>query len=348
MAFLSLTQGIINGLAFSQDSMWPHIRLLIDGLNPYEIYLYNPEMFDNLGFSDYFGRGVHYPPSVLYLMSPLAVVSDPTQSKMLLLIVSVLSSIVILVVFKKMYFSKSSSREFVILSLLFFAGLPFRNTLGVGQNGLIALAFLMLALLFIDKKILSGFFLTFALIKYTLTAPFILYFLYKKKYTVVLIAGAVHLVLNLYGAHTLGMNLIDLALLVLETSTSLSDSGYIDLMSINSNLTIRIFLYFLVTLIIGYSIVKDKLSIALISLLSLIIVYHRIYDYFILILLYPILNSKLLKSSYYYILIHFFIIVRIFEWFMVDLKLQQIFGLVPIVIFTILELKSDLIEKIDK
>jgi hypothetical protein len=339
LAIFSLIQGVLNGLQYSQDSMWPHIRLLINGINPYEVYLYNPNFYDNLGFSEFFGRGVHYPPSVLYLMSPLAIVSDPFHSKIILVIVNVLSSILILFVFKKMV-SLISNREFLIIVALFYIGLPFRNTLGVGQNGLIAVAFLMLSLLLSEKKVLSGIFLSLSLIKYTLTAPFVIYFIYKKQYSAVLIAGLIHLILNLYGAHVLGLNLIDLTIMVLNTTSGLENAGFIDIMSLTSNITIRLALYALLTLIIGYSILKGKLSISILSILSLLIVYHRIYDYFVLILLYPMMNFKPLKSAYYYLLIHFFVLVRIFEWIDIGQSTQRLISIIPISLFVMLEVNT--------
>jgi len=340
MAFFSIIQGVLNGLQYSQDSMWPHIRLLLNGINPYEVYLYNPNYFDALGFSEFFGRGVHYPPSVLYLMSPLAIVSDPFQSKILLVILNLLSSILILLLFKKIYSRIISNREFLIIVALFYIGLPFRNTIGNGQNGLIAVAFLMLSFFYMEKKVLSGTFLALSLIKYTLTAPFVIYFLYKKKYITLLIAGLIHLILNLYGARVLGMNLIELALMVLETSSGLANAGFIDILSLTSNVTLRIMMYSFLSLIMGFLILKGKLSVSFLSILSLLIVYHRTYDYFILILLYPISNLMSLKSTYYYLLIHFFILVRIFVWINLGISTQRLLSVIPIAVFVILEILS--------
>lgn len=336
LAFISLIQGSINAITYSQDSMWPHINLLLNGLNPYEIFLNKPDLYDSFGYSIFFGRGVHYPPSVLYLMSPLTLVSDPVNSKILLLIINLIASVIILIVFGKLFFKDNSKYELLVISALFIMGLPFRNSIGVGQNGLIAVAFLMLSILFLDKKFLSIIFFSFSLIKYTLTGPFILYLLFKRKFSTIFWVGFIHIIFNIIGSIILKVNFFDLMYLILETSNGLVRSGFIDILSISSNSIIRILLYSIVSGFLIYQLLSNRTNsiIGIIMLFSLLVVYHRTYDYFVVIFLYPIdSNKKILKVTFYLLLLNFFIFVRVYEWIGLELSIQRLISFLFLILY---------------
>lgn len=115
----SITQGSLNAITYSQDSMWPRVKAILSGINPYNRNLMI-EFYEIYGYENHFGIGVHYFPSVLYVMSPLALINDILLSKWILLILNLISSVIILVIFNEILRFKEIDFELVILILVFF------------------------------------------------------------------------------------------------------------------------------------------------------------------------------------------------------------------------------------
>lgn len=318
LAIISIMQGSINAINFSQDSMWPRIKALLYGVNPYNqnaIKLF----YQQFGYDNFFGASVHYFPSALYVMAPLALINNILISKWALLIFSLMSTFGLLYYFYKLYNFKKINIEFLFIVLLFLSGVPFRNSLGVGQNGLIAVFFLMVSLKYRDNQLLSGFMFSFSLMKYTLTGLFIFYFLKTKKYLSLFVAGFIHLTLHFLAMNNLNLTFFELILQPLQSSGGLVSAGFADYLS-NIDNQIIAFLLSVTTLLITLTIIfSKKLStqelISLLTITTLMIVYHRLYDYFILILMFPVINNltrinKFYKISFHILLVYFFIFVR--------------------------------------
>lgn len=344
LAFVSVAQGSLNAIMFSQDSMWPRVKAILSGVNPYNRNLII-DFYEIYGYENHFGTGVHYFPSVLYVMSPLALINNILLSKWILLILSLISSVVILVIFNEIFRFKKLDFEFIIIILVFFSGLPFRNSIGVGQNGLIAIAFILTAIKYKESQIISSIFFSLALIKYTITGLFALYFLKEKKYATLIVSAGLHFILHIFAMRNLNLSFVDLILQPLNSSSGLVSAGFADYFSNLGSGWLGLSLSLTTLLLTIFIVFTKKLSITqminILAITTLLIVYHRMYDYFILLLVYPAIGNSQNKSQslnrivFYILLVYFFFFVRFLLIFDIEnyIKLFSMFLLTAYYIY---------------
>lgn len=269
MALVSLAQGVRNASVYSFDFQWDASRILLNGENPYQIFINGIKAETDAEV----GIGRMTPnqfPSCLMLLWPFALFNFAAAKYLCLLII----------------------------------GTPWRNGLGIGQHALFSITFFMLSIMFSNRKktIVSGIFLAVSLFKYTFTLFLLPYYIYKKRYREILIAGGIHVVMTIVAAIWLGESPVTLIKQSLIVSARLETSGFIDffavssILNINSDIYIYTFSALLFCFIIFIAYRKSKLSflhntdkdlvfLCSLSLLSLIMVYHRSYDHIILIIL---------------------------------------------------------------
>lgn len=231
-------------------------------------------------------------PSMLMFLIPFTVFS-PQTANCLWLVCNLFFSVGILFFVKKLFLPKDmSGAAFIVFSCLLFISSCWKNQIAVGQHTVFSLFFFLAAIYFSEKnnRIFSGVLLAVSLFKYTLTAPLMLWFVYKRKYREIVYAAAIHGVLTLVAAWKLGVPLIDLIALPLKISSMLSSSGSYDVASVfglgSFGMIVSGLLFtvvFFISLFVKFD-GMEKEAFSVLCMFSLVFVYHRAYDFFVMII----------------------------------------------------------------
>lgn len=303
-AAVSVFQGARNALEFSQDFQWDAARALRDGMDPYEMsYLPQITESESPALADFYrmftDRGLTQKmeanqfPTLLMLLFPLTYFA-PETAKCLWLALNLLFTAGIVILLKQTFFENADIYEYTAAMLLMMAGTPYRNQLGVGQHTLFAFFFFMLAV-YIEKKdvnrspagcVLISVCLFVSYFKYTLTVPLALYFIYKKRCRELAISAAAHVILTGVFAAGSGKSFIYMIKAPLEVASGLAAEGGIDLgVFLGSPLCyVAAFVIAVLLVVIAVRLPQNRENtlISLLVLWSLILTYHRTYDFFVL------------------------------------------------------------------
>lgn len=306
MAFslLSLVMGCKNAINYSQDFQYDAAKVLLMGMNPYDESLEPSKQLLDLGLEEYYLQmEANQFPSLLYLLAPYTLLK-PLQARYAWLFSNLIFTGIVIWLLRKTFLKDLEGENFAITALLMVAGTPWRNHIGVGNHTIFAFMFFLLAVFFSEgaegkiwKVVLSGFSLCVAYFKYTLTVPLALYFLYKKKYKEIVISVLPHLLLTPIAAHKVNDSLLNMLVKPLKVSGALSGEGSMDIGALLGGGLYTVI--FTAAIMLGLLILTMKLKVGmeaeLISVLllwSLIMTYHRSYDYFVLVLALGIQVSK--------------------------------------------------------
>ncbi|MBO4905140.1 MAG: DUF2029 domain-containing protein [Lachnospiraceae bacterium] len=303
LAAVSVFRGAQNALLFSQDFQWDAAKALCMRLDPYELSKdtgkvseYPPlaafyKMFTDRGLTQKMEANQF--PSLLFLLAPMTVF-EPATARIVWLVCNLIFSAGIIFLLRRTFLEKTGTFEYVCTMLLMLAGTPYRNQLGVGQHTLFALFFFLLAV-FIEKRsrtrsagtvILISLCLFVSYFKYTLTAPLALYFVYKRRYRELVISVAGHVVLTAAAALWLGKSFMYMLTAPLSVASALVSEGGIDLgVLIGGPLALAA--AFLIG--IGLTVMtvympqqREYILFPILVMWSLILTYHRTYDFFVL------------------------------------------------------------------
>ncbi len=310
LALLSAVVGCKNSVVFpigSYDFQWDSAKVLSLGIDPYKETLNTSDEVKQLGYEFYYGRlEANQFPSMFMLLFPYCLFG-PTTAKWAWMFSNVIFTIGIIVLLKVLIFDKcferfvSSSQWFdvkdnnLVYSLFISAlliGLPWRNNIGNGQHTLFASFFFLLAVWLFEKNhdVLSGVALAISFFKYTLTVPLSIYFLYKKKYKAFAISIVIHIILTEIAAIMLHASFIDMIIEPMQIAATFTARGAFDIGAIfgigKAGLVIA------AVCLIGMAIYamsgkfkgKDEEFFAILVMFSLVIVYHMIYDYYMVII----------------------------------------------------------------
>ena len=268
-------------------------------------------------------------PSLLFLLS-IFTLMPYRVAVVLWLVLNLLFTAGIVYLLRKTFMKQLSKDVYIILSLLMVAGTPWRNQIGVGQHTLFSLFFFLLAVYLSEsgKWIPSSLALAVSYFKYTLTAPLALYFIYKKKWREFAVSVALHIAGTAFGAWWLGTSFIDMIKQPLAVSSALASEGSIDISALSGGaswamiaaLAVMILLFVVcIRLPSGY----DSELISLLTLISLIITYHRSYDFFVMPIAYVgvcaiiskgvRLEGILFRAYYLIVLLYMFFGLRVFN-----------------------------------
>ena len=299
MAAVSVVKGCMNAYVYSQDFQWDAAKALSLRIDPYDESLNPTGALDTgtLGdFYDYF-KSIDAPqkmeanqfPSLLMLLYPMTLL-PPSAARVAWLILNLVFTAAIIWLLRLTFLKELDRYVFAAVSLLMLAGTPYRNQLGVGQHTLFAFAFFLLAVYLSEVKNLrtaSSLALFISYFKYTLTAPLVLYFVYKRKIKEIIISVGLHLILTVCSALWLGESVIDMIKKPLKVASALSSEGGIDLGAVFSGSGISFMLAGLIALMLFVMALMapkgcDNLIFAVSLLWSLILTYHRTYDFFTL------------------------------------------------------------------
>ncbi len=298
LAVLSVMQGAKNALYYSQDLQYDAALALRCGINPYEESLEPTGALDLGPTAEYYEsfreKGIPQKmeanqfPSLLMLLFPLTFFPFET-AKALWLFLNLIFAVASAILLRKTFFKEADRDLFIWLMLITVAGTPFRNQIGVGQHSLFSVFFFLLSVFLSEKglTIPSALALSVSYFKYTLTAPLALYFIYKKKYKEFIISLLPHILGTFVGAKMLGSGFMDMIKQPLLVSSALSGEGSIDVGAIfkGGNGTIALTALIMVFCLLLSLFLPEGLDRELISLLaglSLVMTYHRIYDFFVL------------------------------------------------------------------
>lgn len=297
MAAISVAQGVHNAIGIargSYDFQYDSALLLRLKINPYDESLNPKGISEQLGLFEFYDRlEANQFPSLLAILIPLTFL-NPMTANITWMIINLLLTGIIILLSRELFFKKVDTKIFIILACAMLAGTGWRNSIGNGQHAILSYAFYLIAFWLSEKKqrILSGVALAVSYFKYTLTVPLTLYFIYKKRYKEILISVTIHLLCTLLCALWLDDSLINMIKKPLEISAYLSSDGYIDFGSIfhfGSYACMLVAIAFCLVLF-GMSVFGEKtcyggnLLFAILSYVSLIIIYHRVYDFFILMI----------------------------------------------------------------
>ena len=301
MAAVSLYAGAKNAFYYSQDFQWDAAKALVLGADPYELSL-NPEeaeaypelvqfyrLFTDKGLKQKMEANQF--PSLLMLLAPYTFLS-PFAARIAWLFSNLVFTAGIAVLLKRTLLKELSGFEFAVAMLLMIAGTPYRNQLGVGQHTLFSFFFFLLAVYF-DGKECKGqrIFLTLSLFvcffKYTLTAPLALYFVYKKRYRELVVSILMHGVLTVAASFILGKSVIYLLVQPLRVAMNLSSEGGLDIGALTGGGVVSLAIGGVVGILLFILSLKmpegrDYILLPLLILWSLIITYHRTYDFFVI------------------------------------------------------------------
>ena len=298
LAVLSVVQGGKNALYYSQDLQYDAALALRCGIDPYEESLNPTGALDEGETAAYYEsfreKGIPQKmeanqfPSLLMLLFPLTLFPFET-AKTLWLILNLVFAALSALLLKKTFFKETKDDLFYVLMLITLAGTPFRNQIGVGQHTVFSFFFLLLAVYLSEKNLVipSAAALSISYFKYTLTAPLAMYFIYKKRYREFFLSLVPHILGTFIGAKMLGTGVVDMIVKPLKVSSALSGEGSIDVGALLSGggsavvITAIIMLFcFALSCLLPEGFDRELFSLLL--LLSLIMTYHRIYDFFVL------------------------------------------------------------------
>jgi hypothetical protein len=122
-----------------------------------------------------------------------------------------------------------------------------------------------------------------------------IYYVYKKKYKELIIAVGVHIILTVLASLWLKMSIIDLLVLPLKVSSQLSNSGSYDIGSVFHLGSLGMILAVIILLALAVYAVTGKFKgtdyefLCVLTMLSLIVIYHRGYDFLVLIVPFVVL-----------------------------------------------------------
>ncbi len=299
LALLSAAGGVRNALRMSQDFQYDAAKALLLGYDPYDLSLYGgeaeiPELREFYGYFEDMGTPQRMEanqfPSLLYILAPYAVLPYRI-AKILWLITNLLCTALIAFLLRRTFLRSMDSGLFAAFLLLMTAGTPWRNQLGVGQHTLFAFMFFLLAVLLEEKgknPVLTGAVLSLSYLKYTVTAPLALYFIYKRKWKEFAVSLIPHFAGTVAAAAVLKEPFTDMIRKPLAVASALTGEGSIDIgvLTGGASQTPAITVLIMAVLLFAAYRLKpghDCLLMAVLVLYSLIMTYHRTYDFFVLI-----------------------------------------------------------------
>lgn len=325
LAIISVIQGCRNAAAFSQDFQWDAAKVFTLQINPYEESLHPSGILEQYGYEEYYKQmEANQFPSLLMLLIPYTFLK-PLTARFIWLASNLLFTAGIIWLLRKTFLKTADKDVFTLLMLLMLAGTPYRNQLGVGQHTLFAFFFFLLAVYFSEKEkrqLLTVLCLVICYFKYTLTVPLVLYFVYKKKWKELIASVLVHIGLTGLAAWWLGASFLDMIRMPLQVSSALAAEGGLDFGALLSGSPLSFALAGLVMVLLFVMMLlmpqgNDALVISMLTLWSLIVTYHRTYDFFVIVIAAALFYEKeqktYIKAVYAATLLAVFFVLRLFS-----------------------------------
>lgn len=322
LAVVSVYEGICNALEMSQDFQYDAACALINGYDPYDLSLdFSKDRIPDIeGLKQFYGyfEGMGTPqkmeanqfPSLLYILTPYALMPY-IPARILWLITNLLCTGVIIGLLRNTFMSRVDERLYPVFMMLMLAGTPWRNQLGVGQHTLFAVACFILAVTVAENgreeksatgTAAAGLLLSLSYLKYTVTAPLALYFIYRRRWKEFVISLVPHAVLTGVAAFILKEPYTDMLTKPLAVASALTGEGSIDVGVLtggaawSTGITAAVMLFILAMALMMPE-GNDELFISTAALLSLVMTYHRIYDFFIMIIVFGYFATGRMRAA---------------------------------------------------
>lgn len=296
LACVSVVQGCRNAMAYpmgSFDFQYDSAKYIAMRIDPYEETLNPTGMQEKLGLDVFYGPlEANQFASVLVMLIPFTFF-EPMTANCIFLIFNLICTLGCFVLIKKLFFSENNNIfTNICIGAFFLIGTPWRNNVGNGQHTIFSFFFFLLCLYFSERKqwFESGISLAIAFFKYTLTVPMALYLIYKRKIKELAVSVIIHIVFLFMSSIWLRKPMIEMIVDPLKKSVGLAQHGSydigatFDLGQYGMLITIVLLLGLFVYMLFGKFKGTDEEMLSLLTMFSLIIVYHRIYDYFVLII----------------------------------------------------------------
>lgn len=322
LAVVSVYEGICNALEMSQDFQYDAACALINGYDPYDLSLdFSKDRIPDIeGLKQFYGyfEGMGTPqkmeanqfPSLLYILTPYALMPY-IPARILWLITNLLCTGVIIGLLRNTFMSRVDERLYPVFMMLMLAGTPWRNQLGVGQHTLFAVACFILAVTVAENgreeksaagTAAAGLLLSLSYLKYTVTAPLALYFIYRRRWKEFVISLVPHAVLTGVAAFILKEPYTDMLTKPLAVASALTGEGSIDVGVLTGGAAwstgiTAVVMLFILALSLMMPEGNDELFISTAALLSLVMTYHRTYDYFIMIIVFGYFATGRMRAA---------------------------------------------------
>ncbi len=306
VAALSLFKAVTIGMGDVDDLQWHEGRMFLQGINPYAAFLesigpYDPSLGDGTGADLWHTEDPSPPvqlPSVMLMFAPFAW-TDFSTATVALLAINLVSTLVILWLGWRLFLEgRVSGTDYAVLVLLLLASNPWRVTVAAGQHGLIAIAFFLIAFYFFERRALkvATIFAALSMFKYSLVLPFFALFLYRLRDAVAVIAGVavIHIALTLWVGVMVSASPVALVQQSLRVATSTQTvQGAFDFFvffhRVAPDWSSVVPAVFSAIVVAAVTIVARKplglRGLGILAIVSIIIVYHRVYDAFVLLFL---------------------------------------------------------------
>lgn len=307
MAAASATAGILHALTYSQDLQWDEARLFLDGINPYLFHFDRDRQLPDYIIPE--NLGLPQMPSAVLLFTPIAITSFDTAKIIWILLNFAATFAFIALSVRLLHPGRLGATGLAALTLLLVASMPWRITIGNGQYGLVAMTLFLISLYFHRERRLGMtiLFSSLALVKYTLVLPFFALFLHRKRDTALVLAGAllIHAALTVLAGFLAGERPDMLVRQSLAIASSISESGAYDLFAFQARVapelgrtapTILAALVVALTVAMCWRGVGSR-ELSAVSIVSVVIVYHRSYDAFVLFFLVLHLHALSLAAN---------------------------------------------------
>ena len=292
MAAGSLALGVKKGLGSGVDFQWDSAKLLVNRIDPYEASLNADSPYHT---SEYGAVEANQFPSLLWLLLPYTFLgARAAAAAWLFSNLFFLGGIIILL--RYTFWKRIEKLDFMLLIGILLASGSVRSQIHLGQHSLFAFFFFLLAVWLSEKnrRMGAGLALAVSYFKYSITAPLMLYFLYKKRYREIIVSVIPHILLTFFSSWWLGTDPFTLLILPVRQSSLLTASGFADLSSVFGKLgydggllnlcTVLIFAGLFIWIISGKNQLTEYGTLCVLAVWSLVFMYHRRYDYFLLVL----------------------------------------------------------------
>ena len=286
-----VSQAFFVALHTSQDNEWSPARALLQGLDPYRLYL-GCLACDNPPFPGPVAPS--YPASGLMMLWPLAALPWPL-ARAIWAVGNLLLGAILSLLLWRLYLPRHGWPVPALASIVFFASTPFLNNLGNGQHAVFTLAFFVAAL-WAERRgnlVLGSAFLAISWFKYTLGVPLSVVFVARGRWTILLGAVGIHAVLTLFAALWTATNPLDLLLGPLRVAHVATTAGHLNVLGLAARagiegkllpLAATAVLTIAVILAAWRSRANDELAqLSLLGLFAYAVVYHLGYDLVVLV-----------------------------------------------------------------
>jgi len=236
---------------------------------------------------------------------PLALFSFDT-AKLVWIGVNIASAFAFVLLSCKLFLpGRPTILDLAAMTLFLISGTPWWITLGNGQYGLFALALFMASLFYYERRKLKAAAVLACLssIKYTLVLPFFALFLKRKKDTALMVAAVLlfNAALAVLAGFLVHKNPLGLAQESLKVASSIAGAGAFDFFAFQDRIAPQLgplipALASLVVIALTVALFLNPTGLrplSILSIVSLLIVYHRIYDGVVLFLMIFHLRSLL-------------------------------------------------------